>query len=93
MRTERDEQYSPDGRKRQEWKPKANSRIVLFFSLNRFGFTLSASKDLPLSQLDEFVSNPHRDLRGMRVADLLGHHRVHTVKEAFATEGTEPLLS
>lgn len=29
----------------------------------------------------------------MRVADLLGHHRVHTVKEAFATEGTEPLLS
>jgi hypothetical protein len=53
----------------------------------------SAPKDLPHSQCREFVSPAKRDPLGMRVADLLGHHRMHTVKEDFAMEGTEPLLS
>jgi hypothetical protein len=29
----------------------------------------------------------------MRVADRLVHHRIHTVKEEFAMEGTVPMLS
>ncbi|HSL03415.1 MAG TPA: PilZ domain-containing protein [Nitrospiraceae bacterium] len=53
----------------------------------------SAPKDLPHSQSREFVSPTARDPLGMRVAELPGHHRMHTVKEDFAIEGTEPLLS